>query len=115
MDLRTPASFALNMAPTRAHSLTAAAPALQAEARPAADQLRQAGEGFEALFLTMLLKSGRAGLPGDDLTGSGAVTSAFEMLDTHLAQDGATAAGLGIADAVVRQFSGGVGGERVTR
>jgi flagellar protein FlgJ len=109
MDLPIPARFALNMAPMTAQSLTAAAPALRAEAHPAADQLRQAGEGFEALFLTMLLKSGRAGLPGDDLTGSGAVTSAFGMLDAHLAQDGATAAGLGIADAVVRQFSGSLG------
>ena len=76
------------------------------EARPSADQLREAGEGFEALFLTMLLKSGRAGLPGDDLTGSGAVTSGIEMLDAQLARDGATRAGLGISDAVVRQFGG---------
>ena len=114
MDLPTPARFALTMGPMAAPHMTAAAPALQTEARPAADQLRQAGEGFEALFLSMLLKSGRAGLPGDDLTGSGAVTSAFGMLDTHLAQDGATAAGLGIADAVVRQFSGS-GGEGTRR
>lgn len=85
------------------------------EKRPSADQLRQAGEGFEALFLTMLLKSGRAGLPGDDLTGSGAVTSGFEMLDAQLARDGATRAGLGIADAVVRQFSGTAAAPGATR
>ena len=93
----------------------AALSAVQAEARPSAEQLRQAGEGFEALFLTMLLKAGRASLPGDDLTGSGAVTSGFEMLDAQLARDGATAAGLGIADAVVRQFGGTLGGEGTRR
>lgn len=82
----------------------ATAPAARQDSRPTADELRQAGEGFEALFLTMLLKAGRAGLPGDDLTGSGAVTSGFEMLDAQLARDGAARAGLGIADAVVRQF-----------
>lgn len=87
----------------------------QPDKRPSADQLRQAGEGFEALFLTMLLKSGRAGLPGDDLTGSGAVTSGFEMLDAQLARDGATRAGLGIADAVVRQFSGTAAAPGATR
>jgi flagellar protein FlgJ len=93
-------------------SVTASLSVLQATpvsadgARPSVDQLRQAGEGFEALFLTMLLKTGRAGLPGDDLTGSGAVTSSLEMLDTQLARDGAARAGLGIADAVVRQFGG---------
>lgn len=69
-------------------------------------ELRQAGEGFEALFLSLLLKGGRAGLPGDDLLGSAAVKSSMDMLDARLAQDAAGRAGLGIADAVARQFAG---------
>jgi flagellar protein FlgJ len=68
--------------------------------------LQKAGEGFEALFLTLLLKGGRAGLPGDDLTGSAAVRSGMDMLDARLAQDAAGRAGLGIAEAVARQFAG---------
>jgi flagellar protein FlgJ len=105
MDLRTSLSLTSAATPVPSH----------ADAPPTAQELRQAGEGFEALFLTMLLKTGRAGLPGDDLTGSGAVTSSLEMLDAQLARDGATRAGLGIADAVVRQFSGTAGGHGATR
>jgi len=78
-----------------------------ADTRPSAEELQKAGEGFESMFLAMLLKGGRAGLPGDDLTGSAAVSSSLEMLDTQLAKDAAGRAGLGIAAAVVRQFSGG--------
>ena len=77
------------------------------DSRPSAEELQKAGEGFESMFLAMLLKGGRAGLPGDDLTGSAAVSSSLEMLDTQLAKDAAGRAGLGIAAAVVRQFSGG--------
>lgn len=74
---------------------------------PAAQtDLQKAGEGFEAMFLTLLLKGGRAGLPGDDLTGSAAVRSGMDMLDARLAQDAAGRAGLGIAEAVARQFAG---------
>jgi len=99
-----------------ASAFPARATPVQADAgRPSADHLRQAGEGFEALFLTMLLKAGRAGLPGNDLTGSGAVTASVEMLDAQLARDGATRAGLGIADAVVRQFSGQTAAQGTTR
>jgi peptidoglycan hydrolase FlgJ len=106
-----PAGPAGPAGPSRPAGLTtvgapATATAARDAARPSAAQLQQAGEGFEALFLSLLLKSGRAGLPGDDLTGSAAVTSTYEMLDAQLARDGASRAGLGIADAVVRQFSG---------
>lgn len=76
----------------------------QADARRAAD-LRKAAEGFEEMFLATLLKGGRAGSIGDDLTGSSAVTQAQSMLDTELARTSASASRLGIADAVERQFS----------
>jgi len=90
--------------------LNAANPTLNALAgapeRPALSELREAGEGFEALFLALLLKGGRAGLPGDDLLGGAAVRSSMEMLDARLAQEAAGRAGLGVAEAVARQFAG---------
>lgn len=73
---------------------------------PATKDLRTAAEGFEALFLTELLKGGRAGLPGDDLTNSQGVRMATDMLDTHLAQHAAGFSRLGVADAIMRQFGG---------
>ncbi|MGZ3217051.1 rod-binding protein [Paracoccus sp. T5] len=78
--------------------------------RPGAAEIAKAASGFEALFLDTLLKGARAGLPGDDLTGGSAVSSAQQMLDTQLSQSAASAAGFGIAEAIARQFSkGGVG------
>jgi flagellar protein FlgJ len=68
-------------------------------------KLREAAQGFEALFLTTLLKGGRAGSFGDEMTGSQAVDSTRDMLDMTLAQSGASHSNLGIADAVVRQFA----------
>lgn len=79
--------------------------------RPDRDQIMQAAQGFEALFLSELLKAGRAGLPGDSLTGSSAVTSAQEMLDSQLAKASAGAAGLGLAEAIARQFAPPSSGE----
>lgn len=70
-----------------------------------AGALRKAAEGFEELFLGMLLKSARAATLGDDLTGSHAVTATTEMLDAQLARDGASHTRFGIADAVERQFA----------
>lgn len=67
--------------------------------------LRKAAEGFESLFLTTLLKGARAASLGDDLTGSKAVDSARDMLDTELARVGGGRAGFGIAEAVERQFA----------
>lgn len=73
--------------------------------RPNPSDLRAAAEGFESLFLTELLKRGRASLPGDDLTSSHGVRMAQDMLDLHLAQHSAGQARLGVADAIVRQFA----------
>jgi len=73
--------------------------------RPDSTDLRAAAEGFESLFLTELLKRGRASLPGDDLTGSQGVRMAQNMLDMHLAKHSAGQARLGVADAIVRQFT----------
>ncbi len=72
--------------------------------RPAPEDLRAAAEGFESLFLTELLKGGRASLPGDDLTSSQGVRMAQDMLDTHLARHASGQARLGVAKAIIRQF-----------
>lgn len=72
---------------------------------PEPQDLRAAAEGFEALFLSELMKGGRASLPGDDLTGSQGVRMAQDMLDMHLARHAAGQAKLGVADAVMRQFA----------
>ncbi len=70
----------------------------------AARQLRQAAEGFEALFLDQLMKAARQNSLGEDLMGSSAVDSTRAMLDTEISRLASGRAGLGIADAVERQF-----------
>lgn len=72
---------------------------------PGPDTIREAAEGFEALLLSTMLRGARAGLPGDGLTGSHAMTQCIGMLDSALAATVAERAGLGIAEAVARQFS----------
>ena len=67
--------------------------------------LRTAAAGFEEMFLVFLLRAGRATSMGDDLTGSMAVSATRDMLDAHLARSAAGQSGLGLADAVVRQFT----------
>ena len=76
-------------------------------ARPQEGDIRKAAEGFEALFLTTLLKGARAGLPGDSLTGGNGVSQMTGMLDAELARLSVGRAGLGLAEAVVRQFAPG--------
>lgn len=71
---------------------------------PARD-LRQAAEGFESLFIATLLKSARAASHGGDMLDSAAVRSAQEMFDAEVAKVSSARAGLGIADALERQFA----------
>lgn len=76
-------------------------------------QLRQAAEGFEALFISQVLKSARAASLGEGLGESSAMQTTRSLLDTSLADAGASRGGLGIAEAVFRQFSATArGGER---
>lgn len=73
-------------------------------ARREAD-LRAAAQGFEALFIAQVLKSGRAASFGGALGESSAMETTRSLLDTRLAEAGAARGGLGIAEAVYRQFS----------
>lgn len=82
---------------------TTAAPSLH-HATDKPKLLRQAAEGFEELFLTQLLKAARAGHLGDDIMGSSAVDSTRDMFDAQIAKSSSGHTGLGIADAVERQF-----------
>ena len=86
----------------------ASAPAAPAAPSAAADsraELRRTAAGFEEMFLVFMLRAGRASGVGDSLTGSSAVSSTRDMLDAQLARSAAGRPGLGIAEAVVRQFS----------
>ena len=75
-----------------------------------ADRLRGAAEGFEALFLNQILQSGRAASFGDSLTESSATQTAQSLLDSTLTEVGAGRAGLGLSEAIYRQFSAHLGG-----
>ncbi|MBQ1203205.1 MAG: rod-binding protein [Loktanella sp.] len=71
----------------------------------AAERLRQSADGFEALFLNEMLKAGRTTSFADDLTESSATQTSRAMLDTVLAERSAGNAGLGLSDAIYRQFA----------
>ena len=68
--------------------------------------LREVAEQFEAIFINQILKQARETKLADDLFGSSATTTYEELLDTQTSEDIASHVKLGIADALVRQFSG---------
>lgn len=70
------------------------------------DDLRKAAEGFEEFFLRIMLKSARSTGVEDKLTSSSAVKSTQDLFDAEIARVSSGRTGFGIADAVVRQFSG---------
>lgn len=70
-----------------------------------ASELRQAAQGFEALFIQQMLKSARETSFESELLGGHAVETSQSLLDQKLADIGAGRAGLGLADAIERQFS----------
>ena len=84
-------------------------PARTPAAERAAADLHKAAQGFEELFLGMMLKSARSASLGDDIMGGEAVDSARDMLDTELSRTAAGHANLGIAAAVERQFAPMIG------
>ncbi|MBW4973956.1 rod-binding protein [Roseovarius mucosus] len=83
---------------------------IAAKATRDADRLRGAAEGFEALFLNQILQSGRAASFGDSLTESSATQTAQSLLDSTLTEVGAGRSGLGLSEAIYRQFSAHLGG-----
>ena len=75
----------------------------QTESRPA--DLQAAAEQFEALFIHQLLKQARSAKLADDILGSEAGDTYTEMLDQERAKQLSAQMDLGIADALVNQFS----------
>ncbi|MBR9649656.1 rod-binding protein [Thalassovita aquimarina] len=99
---------------TQPLSLNTSLPGLQkpaqSDARPAEPsrdmaRMQQAAEGFEGLFLQQMMKAGRAASLGDDLLGGTGTERMQDMLDTTLTETASGRAGLGLADAIVRQFT----------
>lgn len=87
----------------RIQSLKTQAAAAQTDAQ-VDPRMREAAEGFEALFMQQLLQAGRAGSLGEDLMGGTGTERMQSMLDQALTENAASATGLGLADAIVRQF-----------
>ena len=75
----------------------------QTESRPA--DLQAAGEQFEALFIHQLLKQARSAKLAEDILGSEAADTYTEMLDQERAKQLSAQMDLGIAEALVKQFS----------
>ncbi len=86
------------ISPKMAASLT------QIDNRPT--DLRAAAEQFEALFIHQLLKQARSAKLADDILGSEASDTYTEMLDQERAKQLSAQMNLGIAEALVVQFSG---------
>ena len=75
----------------------------QVDKRPT--DLQAAAEQFEALFIQQLLKQARSAKLAEDILGSEAGDTYTEMLDQERANQLSAQMNLGIADALVNQFS----------
>ena len=75
----------------------------QTKSRPA--DLQSAAEQFEALFIHQLLKQARSAKLAEDILGSEAADTYTEMLDQERAKQLSAQMDLGIAEALVKQFS----------
>ena len=80
-----------------------AASLAQIDNRPA--DLQAVAEQFEALFIHQLLKQARSAKLADDILGSEAGDTYTEMLDQERAKQLSAQMNLGIAEALVLQFS----------
>ncbi len=78
--------------------------ALTAAPEARAADLRKAAEGFEAIFLNTFLKAARSASLGEDIMGGNGVDQTRDMFDAEVTKMAAGRAGLGLADAVERQF-----------
>lgn len=67
-------------------------------------KLRKACQDFESVFIEILLKSMRATVPKDGLTGSFSVETYQAMLDSELAKDLARGRGIGLAEVLFNEL-----------
>ncbi len=68
-------------------------------------KLKEACQGFESLFLNMMLKEMRKTVPKNETSNSYAMGMYQEMLDEEIAENASKGKGIGIADAMYRQLS----------
>ncbi len=71
--------------------------------------LKKVAQEFESIFIGMLLKNMRSSnelIGGTDLFSSSQTRQYEEMLDSQMAQSMAKSGGVGLADALIRQFEG---------
>ena len=68
-------------------------------------ELREVSEQFEAIFINQILKQSRETKLAEDLLGSSATTTYEQLLDRETSENMAKHVNVGIADALVRQFS----------
>lgn len=68
-------------------------------------KLREACEGFESMFLNMMLKEMRKTVPESEIGNSYAMEMYQEMLDDEIAKTASKGKGIGIADAMYNQLS----------
>ena len=67
--------------------------------------LRDVAEQFEAIFINQILKQSRQIKLSEDLLGSSATKTYEQLLDRETSENVANHVNVGIADALVRQFS----------
>ena len=67
--------------------------------------LRDVAEQFEAIFINQILKQSRQIKLSEDLLGSSATKTYEQLLDRETSENVANRVNVGIADALVRQFS----------
>ena len=68
-------------------------------------ELHEVSEQFEAIFINQILKQSRETKLAEDLLGSSATTTYEQLLDRETSENIAKHVNVGIADALVRQFS----------
>ena len=68
-------------------------------------KLKEACEGFESLFLNMMLKEMRKTVPESETSNSYAMGMYQELLDEEIAKTASKGKGIGIADAMYNQLS----------
>lgn len=87
------------------------------DAVPTADQpldragLREAAQGFEAIFVRRMLEAARAAdLGGDEIFGGAGLKQFTAMQDEHLAEIAAAEGAFGIAEAIEAQLAARMNG-----
>ena len=69
-------------------------------------QLKEACQGFEAIFVNMMLSEMRKSIPKSDLMGTSFANDTFtQMLDEEISESVSKGQGIGIADMMYKQIS----------